>query len=358
MRCAKVVCVFVLVHVFVGLATGADGKRSMAIDDLFRFRRVADPQMSADGTLVAYTLTTVDLAGNKTTTNIWLAPATEGKPRQLTGSTKHDRHPRWSPDGKQILFESDRSGENQLWIIDVTGGEARQLTTIATEASNAVWSRDGKAIAFVSAVWPEYSGKPYAESNALNKKRIDEKAQNPVKARVFNRLFFRHWNEWVEDKRQHLFVLPAAGGEPHDVTPGNRDAYPTSDTFSSGDNFAFSPDGTHLVFTAVPEKHEAWTTNYDICRVPVSGGTTSWECLTRENPAADDGPQFSPDGKHLAYRAQKRAGFEADKWDLVVVDCEPGGAMQGQPRNLTSGLDRSVDLFAWGPEGILEFTAD
>src|SRR5207244_5943997 len=100
MRCAKVVCVFVLVHVFVGLATGADGKRSMATDDLFRFRRVADPQMSADGTLVAYTLTTVDLAGNKTTTNIWLAPATEGKPRQLTGSTKHDRHPRWSPDGK------------------------------------------------------------------------------------------------------------------------------------------------------------------------------------------------------------------------------------------------------------------
>ena len=125
----------------------------------------------------------------------------------------------------------------------------------------------------------------------------------------------------MEDKRQHLFVLPAAGGEPHDVTPGNRDAYPTSDTFSSGDNFAFSPDGTHLVFTAVPEKHEAWTTNYDICRVPVSGGTTPWECLTRENPAADDGPQFSPDGKHLAYRAQKRAGFEADKWDLVVVDC-------------------------------------
>src|SRR5438132_236374 len=347
MRCAKVLCLLVLVRVFVGLAPGADAKRPMVIDDLFRFQRVADPQISPDGTLVAYTLTTVDLAGNKTTTNIWLAPATEGKPRQLTGSAKHDRHPRWSPDGKQILFESDRSGENQLWIIDVSGGEARQLTTIATEASNALWSRDGKTIAFVSAVWPEHSGKPYAESNALNKKRIDEKAQNPVKARVFNKLFFRHWNEWVEDKRQHLFVLPAAGGEPRDVTPGDRDAHPTSDTFATGENFTFSPDSKYLVYTAVPAQHEAWSTNYDICRVPVAGGTAL--CLTKDNSAGDSGPVFSPDGSKLAYRAQRRPGFEADKWEIMVVDSDASGAWRGQPRSVTAKLakDLSADEYAW-----------
>src|SRR5262249_22311830 len=154
--------------------------------------------------------------------------------------------------------------------------------------------------------------KPYTESDALNKKRQEEVEKNPVKARVFQKLFYRHWDEWVEDKRKHLFVMPAEGGQPHDVTPVDRDAYPTSDTFSSGDNFTFSPNGEYLVYTAVPERNEAWSTNYDICRVPVTGGKS--ECLTKENRAADGAPRFSPDGKWLAYRAQRRRGFEADKW--------------------------------------------
>ena len=174
-------------------------------------------------------------------------------------------------------------------------------------------------IAFVSAVYPEYSEKPFKESDELNKKRKEEAEKNPVKARVFTKLFYRHWDEWVEDKRQHLFVMTADGGEPKDVTPGDRDAFPTSDTFSTGDNFTFSPDGKYLVFTAVPEKNEAWSTNYEICRVPVTGGTTKWESLTKDNPAASSGPVFSPDGKRLAYRAQKRAGFEADKWEFMVA---------------------------------------
>ena len=96
--------------------------------------------------------------------------------------------------------------------------------------------------------------------------------KNPVKARVFNKLFFRHWDEWVEDKRQHLLVVAAAGGDPLDITPGDRDANPTSTTFSVGDDFAFSPDGTFLLYTAVPAKNEAWSTNYEICRVSVNGG--------------------------------------------------------------------------------------
>src|SRR6516165_7526765 len=341
-------------------AAVAEAKRPLTIDDMFKFKRVSDPQISPDGKQVVYVVGVPDLEKNSIPSSLWIA-ATDGKgePRQLTNAAgKKDRHPRWSPDGKRILFESNRSGENQLWIIGLDGGEAKQLTTISTGASDAVWSRDGKQIAFMSAVYPEYSEKPFKESDAANKKRADEIEKSPVKAKVHTRLFYRHWDSYVEDKRQHLFVMSADGGEPKDVTPGDRDAYPTSSTFSTGDNFTFSPDGKYLAFTAVPEKEEAWSTNYDICRVPVAGGTTKWECLTKDNKAADSGPVFSPDGKRLAYRAQKRTGYEADKWELMVVEVNPDGSFKGKPESQTKDLDLSADEYVWTGTDWLVFAAD
>ncbi|HEY7326999.1 MAG TPA: S9 family peptidase [Gemmataceae bacterium] len=348
----SVILFIVLFLLTAPAAVFAEGKRPMTIDDLFRLKRISDPQISPDGKLVVYVVGSVDLGANNSSSTLWLASTdNQGEPKQLTNTTKKDRHPRWSPDGHHILFESSRSGDTQLWIIDKNGGEARQLTTISTEASNGIWSPDGKHIAFVSAVYPEYSDKPFKESDALNKKRKEEIEKSPVKAKVHTRLFYRHWDSYVEDKRQHLFIMKADGGEPGDVTPGDRDANPTSNTFSTGDNFTFSPDGKYLVFTAVPSKDEAWSTNYEICRVPIEGGGKEWETLTKDNEAADSGPVFSPDGKQLAYRAQRRAGFEADKWELMVVDCDASGSFKGQPRSVTRELtgkkDLSVDEYIW-----------
>ena len=336
-----------LIPLFLGclvvIETAASAARPLSLDDLLALRRISDPQMCPDGRLIAYVVTTVDLAKNATISTIWLTPTDGGPPRQLTSGPKHDRHPRFSPDGHRLLFESDRSGESQLWLIDLAGGEARQLTTIATEAKTGIWSPDGKWIAFVSAVYPEYSAQTYAESDAANKKRKEEIEKNPVKARVFTKLFYRHWDSWVDDKRQHLFAISAEGGEPRDVTPGDLDGYPTSTTFSVGDDFTFTPDSGSLVYTAPPVRDEAWSTNYDLYRVSLNGGMP--QNLTAGNLAADSHPRYSPDGKWLAYRAQQRAGYEADRWELLIMPSAGGAA-----RSVTSRVDRSIHDFIWSSD--------
>ncbi len=354
-------------------ATAADKKRPMQVEDLFKFKRVADPQISPDGKHVVYQVTTVDLEGNKSSTALYLA-ATDGKtpPKALTSPNgKKDTHPRWSPDGQTILFESTRSGSGQLYTIQpFAGGEAAKVTNVSTGAGTAIWSPDGKAIAFVSNVRPEFSELPFADADKKNAEADKAAEESPVKAKTFTKLFYRHWDSYVEDKRGHLFVITATGSgwsEPHNCTPGDRDAYPNSTTFSVGDDFTFTPDGKHLVFAAAPgDGSEAWSTNYDLCRVrinnnkgPQSGRKpTSWESLTEGNKAADNGPRFSPDGKKLAYRAQKKAGYEADKWDILVVDVNPDGTFARKATNTTGAKDISVNEFVWRTNDTLAFVAD
>src|SRR5438093_520309 len=128
----RTLAVLALALIMTKTAPAAE-KRPMTLDDLFAFKRVADPQISPDGSQVVYEVTEItDVAANKKHTHLWIA-AIDGKtqPRPLTSSGKADKHPRWSPDSLQVLFESNRDGKSQLWLLDLkTGGEARQLTTI------------------------------------------------------------------------------------------------------------------------------------------------------------------------------------------------------------------------------------
>jgi dipeptidyl aminopeptidase/acylaminoacyl peptidase len=384
----KLLCALILLFLmgfFAAEAQAADTvkKRPMQIDDLFKFKRVADPQISPDGKHVVYQVTTVDLDGNKSSTALWLA-TTDGRtpPKQLTNPNgKKDTHPRWSPDGQTILFESTRGGTGQLYTIQpFAGGEATKITTVSTGAGTGIWSPDGKAIAFMSMVRPQFSELPFAEADKKNAEADKAAEDNPVKAKTFTKLFYRHWDSYVEDKRGHLFVITSrdregAGSwsEPHNCTPGDRDAYPNSTTFSVGDDFTFTPDSKHLVFAAAPgDGSEAWSTNYDLCRVKIDNKSTKWETLTEGNKAADNSPKFSPDGKKLAYRAQKKAGYEADKWDILVVDVKPDGTFAGKPVNVTEKsdarpdprsvnpgwLDVSVSEFAWRGNSELAIVAD
>jgi|DewCreStandDraft_5_1066085.scaffolds.fasta_scaffold00144_84 dipeptidyl aminopeptidase/acylaminoacyl peptidase len=312
----------------------ASGGRPFTFDDLMAIRRLGDPQVSPDGRWVAFTVTTIDKAQDTRNTDIWLVPTAGGEPRQLTTHPAADARPRWSPDGRKLAFISTRDGTSQIWVMDVTGGEPERLTRFPTGASGVLWSPDGRHLAFTAEVYPD------CPDETCNHQREQERARSPVKARLYTRLLYRHWDTWKDGKRRHLFVIPAVGGTARDLTPGDHDVPPFS--LGGPDDYAFSPDGSELCFARKDSRDEAISTNSDLWIVPVRGGEP--RRLTT-NPAADNSPLYSPDGRYIAYRAQERPGFESDRWRLMLYDRQTG-----RTRSLTEALDHWVEEFVWAPD--------
>jgi dipeptidyl aminopeptidase/acylaminoacyl peptidase len=310
-------------------------RRAITFRDMAAMQRVSEPQISPDGKWIAYEVASADLEANRITHNIWIVPVAGGASRQVTRGGS-DVRPRWSPDGGKIAFLSSRSGTQQVYWITLEGGEATRVTSLSTGVDNELWSPDGKWIAFVSRVYPD------CKDEACNAQRDAEREKSKVKARIYDRLLIRHWNAWWDWKRSHLFVVPASGGTPRDLTPGaDYDVPPFN--LNEPEAIAFSPDSQELCFTANTDKDEALSTNGDLFTVAVSGAGQPVRITT--NPADDWGPAYSPDGKWIAYRAQLQPGYESDRWRLMLYERKNGKQM-----NLTEDFDRSVGSFAWSAD--------
>jgi dipeptidyl aminopeptidase/acylaminoacyl peptidase len=337
--------------VFFLAATGfaqTSQKHPFTFEDMMALKRVGAPVPSPDGKWVVFDCVDVDLEANTKISHLWIVPASGGESRRLNPTPNHEERPRFSPDGKRLIWTSKATDPTQIWMCDFdpeAGQLVRkphQVTSLSTGADGAIWSPDGRNIVFVSAVYPD------CKDDACNKQRDEELKKSKVKAKIFSRLFYRHWNAFTEFKRSHLFAIGAdanasadATARPaSDLTPGDHDVPPFH--LGGQDMYAISPDGQEVAYTSNVDEVEATSTNDEIFVVPIRGGTAKKISIS---PGADTTPLYSPDGKYLAWRSQARAGFEADKWRLLVQDRQAG-----KTRDLTEKFDRSVGSFTWAEE--------
>jgi dipeptidyl aminopeptidase/acylaminoacyl peptidase len=210
------------------------------------------------------------------------------------------------------------------------------------DVDNLRWSPTGLNIAFSAEVYPDSDMVGAA-------KRGKAKADNPVKAMKFDRLFIRHWDSWADGKRSHLFALPVKlqqsprswqmTGEPIDLMKGVGADCP-SKPFGGAEEYDWSPDGQEIAYTAQLGSDIAWSTDLNIYLVPIWGGPA--RCITTANKATDTAPAYSPDGRTIAYRSMARPGFESDRYLIKLFDRE-----SGKTKTLTESWDRSPGSIDW-----------
>src|ERR1051326_8322707 len=363
-RVCPLMKVFALIFLALTTSTFAqNAKHPFTVEDMMKLKRVGAPVPSPDGKWVLFDCIDVDLEANAKISHLWIVPANGGESRRLNPNPNHEERPRFSPDGKRLIWTSKATDPTQIWMCDFDSGNGalvgkpHQVTEISTGADGCIWSPDGKNIVFVSAVYPD------CKDDACNKQRDEELKKSKVKAKIFTRLFYRHWNAFTEFKRSHLFVIPAdatveAGvspasspesqparlplqkNEPRALSPGDHDVPPFS--LGGQDMYTISPDGQEVAYTSNIDEVEATSTNDEIFVVPISGGTAR---KISTSPGADTTPLYSPDGNAIAWRSQARGGFEADKWRLLVYY-----KATSETRNATASWDRSIGSFVWRPD--------
>jgi dipeptidyl aminopeptidase/acylaminoacyl peptidase len=329
-----------------GLAEARAERRPMQFDDLMKMRRLGDMALSPDGKWILFAVTDADLARNTRTSHLWIVPAAGGDEKPVTASSAGEARGRFSPDGKQILFVSSREGTSQIYLAPFDGatgnvGDAHQLTSISTGADGATWSPDGQSVLFVSSVYPDCPSGP--GQDACHKQKDDAADTSRVKAQLFTHLLERHWNALTGPKRSHLFLIPATGGDPRDLNPGDTHDIPP---FSIGgpDAYAFSPDSIEIAFEENLDPEPATSTNADIFTLRLDDPNARPVKIST-SPGGDFSPAYSPDGKYIAWRSQARAGYESDRFKLVLYDRQLKQIKEPLPN-----FDRWIDEFAWAAD--------
>ncbi|HSN50986.1 MAG TPA: S9 family peptidase [Woeseiaceae bacterium] len=325
------------------LAASAALADPFTAEHLVRIDRVGAPAVSPAGDLVVYAVRHTDMDADKGRYDLWLSTIDGAAPRRLTTHEANDTSPAWSPDGRSILFLSSRGETTQVWRLPVGGGEAQPVTDLPLDVGTFRVSPTGDRLVVSLSVYPD------CDDLQCTVDRAAAAADDKVTAQRYDRLFMRHWDHWLDDRRSQLFAIPLNDKGETEGAPvrlSRVDADVPSRVWGGNEEYAISPDGKTLYFAArLRDRDEPTSTNFDIYAVPMNGKGEP-ENLTRDNEAWDTSPIVSPDGRYLAWLAMSRPGFEADQFQVVVRDLR-----SGKNRVLTENWDRSPSSIAFARDG-------
>jgi dipeptidyl aminopeptidase/acylaminoacyl peptidase len=278
-------------------------KRMITAEDLYQLNQLSDVRISPDGSHVVYVLQRVEQKTEKKYTNLWVAPTEGGEAHQFTYGDQNDNMPRWSPDGKQIAFLSNRGDKEkppQVYLIPFGGGEARGLTHIDGEIGSLEWSPDGRRLLCTVRKTDE---------EELARQKDEQRKKLGVVARHYQRVFYKlDGYGYLPKERQHLWTVDARSGRARQLT--EHEIY-------DEDSPSWSPDGKWIAFTSNRSENPDITTDrIDLFIMPAAGG----EFRKIETPVGPKGmPAFSPDGKWIAYYGVEGEGVWYKNTGLWIV---------------------------------------
>lgn len=308
---------------------------------LWKFGRVADAQLSPDGSTVIYNVTRYDAGTNKSITDIYKV-STDGEDAiKITDSKAKYLNPRWKPAGDKIGYLSTESGTFQLWEMNPDGSGSLQVSDFPHNINSFEYSPDGNRILFTADVKIDKTPtEKYPDLPLANVKIIDD-------------LMYRHWNDWNDYKYSHIFIASLTDGKmdkARDIMEEEPWDSPLSPYFDASE-ITWSPDGSAIAYTCkkMKGKEYAVSTNSDIYLYNLETGTT--ENLTKGMPGYDKYPVFSNNGKMVAWQSMETPGYEADKERLFIMDLE-----SGEKTYLTEKLDQNAANFNWtGDDRVIYF---
>lgn len=332
---------------FLGLAAlfclvaGAQ-KRAVTIGDIYRITSVSGVTLSPDGKQLLYSSGNTSLQSLKSDRHIYVSDP-DGKQATSIVAGEYCGSPVWSADGRQVYY-TDMAPDTtmQLFAHNMASGEKRQLTSFKMGVTDVIVSSDGRYAAFTAEVYPDLGAD--AERNI---ERRNKKDTGRVQAHIADSLLYRHWTNYSDGQVTHLMLCDLSTGTVTDLTPGNQ-----SLLFTLGDNIiAFSPDGKELCYVMNRDKHLEASTNADLWLVNTDG--TGARNITSANKAWDGTPQYSPDGRYIAYRCQAVPSYESDCFKLALYDRQTGIS-----RVITPNFDNWVENFVWSRDSkSIYFTA-
>ena len=326
------------------------------VHDLVMMDRVSDPQLSPDGSRVAFQMRETDYADNKGVNGIWMLDLSvqDAQPVRLTDKALSASSPRWSADGKSVYYLAQAKGDEytRVWRMSATPGAAPENETPwPADINTFKLSPDGATILLSIDVFEDCA-------EHLCTKRPPRAGLEKTTGKIYDRLFVRHWDTWSDGRRSQLYIAPALtprGGKamvalPRLLSKGIDGDIP-SKPFGDDTEFAFSPDGKTVYFDVRIAGHsEPWSTNFDVYSVPADGASAP-KNLTAANKAWDAYPRPSRDGKTLYYLAMKTPGFEADRFGIMAMNLASGKAHEVDPK-----WDRSAGPLQLSADGKTLYT--